>query len=178
MTTLSRKDLVNPASRTRHGFTLVEILIVVIILGILAAIVIPQFSGAAQSARETTLKDLTRNLRMQMMAYKSQHRDTAPGIGAGASAATESDFVAQMTTYSNEDGVTVATADAQHTYGPYLAKMPVNPLNNFSTLKVVTGSSSMPTADNTTGWMYQADTMTLMPNSTGLDEAGVAYTSY
>jgi hypothetical protein len=56
--------------------------------------------------------------------------------------------------------------------------MPVNPLNNFNTLKVVTGSSSLPAADNTTGWIYQSDTMTLVPNSTGLDEAGVAYTSY
>lgn len=38
----------------RHGFTLVEILIVVVILGILAAIVVPQFSNTTESARQSS----------------------------------------------------------------------------------------------------------------------------
>jgi prepilin-type N-terminal cleavage/methylation domain-containing protein len=42
--------------RSRKGFTLVEILIVVIILGILAAIVIPQFTQASTEARLSNLK--------------------------------------------------------------------------------------------------------------------------
>ena len=37
----------------RHGFTLIEILIVVVILGILSAIIIPQFSNATEQAEET-----------------------------------------------------------------------------------------------------------------------------
>ncbi len=46
-------------ARTRKsGFTLVEILIVVIILGILAAIVIPQFTNASQDAPMTTKTDI------------------------------------------------------------------------------------------------------------------------
>ena len=40
----------------RSGFTLVEILIVVVILGILAAIVIPQFTNATQDAQGGNLK--------------------------------------------------------------------------------------------------------------------------
>jgi prepilin-type N-terminal cleavage/methylation domain-containing protein len=46
-------------TRSRSGFTLVEILIVVIILGILAALVIPQFTNASQNARESSLNGNT-----------------------------------------------------------------------------------------------------------------------
>ena len=42
--------------RARHGFTLIEILIVVVILGILAAIVIPQFTDAAEEASRSNLQ--------------------------------------------------------------------------------------------------------------------------
>jgi len=41
-----------PIACSRRAFTLVEILIVVVILGILAAIVIPQFANASQAAKD------------------------------------------------------------------------------------------------------------------------------
>lgn len=42
------------ASRRRHaGFTLIELLLVLVILGILAAIVVPKFSGRTEQARVT-----------------------------------------------------------------------------------------------------------------------------
>ena len=39
-----------PSARGRRGFTLIEILIVVVILGILAAVTVPQFAGASTDA--------------------------------------------------------------------------------------------------------------------------------
>lgn len=43
-------------TRSRAAFTLIEILIVVVILAILAAIVIPQVAGASQEALKSTLR--------------------------------------------------------------------------------------------------------------------------
>src|ERR1044072_7891341 len=42
--------------RLRRGFTLIEIMVVVVILGILAATIIPQFMGTTHEARVNTAK--------------------------------------------------------------------------------------------------------------------------
>src|SRR3954447_24016768 len=80
--------------RRRRAFTLIEILIVVVILGILATIVLPQFSNASNTARESALKDDLRYLRTQVAVYKAQHHDVAPGYPGGDTSkpATAGDF--------------------------------------------------------------------------------------
>src|SRR5271155_2740691 len=67
--------------RARRGFTLVEILIVVIILGILAAIVIPQFTNASNDARNNSVASTLQTVRSQLELFKIQHSDTAPVLG-------------------------------------------------------------------------------------------------
>ena len=63
----------------KRGFTLVEILIVVIILGILAAIVIPQFTNASKEAKQSSLVTMVQSLRSQIALFKLQHNDYLPG---------------------------------------------------------------------------------------------------
>ncbi len=69
------------SQRVRHGFTLIEILIVVVILGILAAIVIPQFTDAAGEANRANVQSQLQTIRSQIELYNVQNPATpyAPG---------------------------------------------------------------------------------------------------
>ncbi len=64
-------------SRTRRAFTLIEILIVVVILGILAAIVIPQFTDASNEAMEASVRTQLQTIRSQIELYNVQNPATA-----------------------------------------------------------------------------------------------------
>lgn len=162
-------------SLARRGFTLVEILIVVVILGILAAVVVPQFSNATYQARENTLKDDLRYLRTQVMVYRAQHRDVAPGAGSA-------DFMDQMTLYTDESGNTNATKTGTFRFGPYLSRMPANPLASTEKTDVLisnaTDLSTVIDDSNAAGWIYNPATLQIIANQSGSDTNGTLYSTY
>jgi general secretion pathway protein G len=125
----------------KSGFTLVEILIVVIILGILAAIVIPQFTNASTSARSASTVSQLQTLRSQIQLFKLQHNDTLPDLVTNQ--------WGQLINKTNLTGAVDATAAG--IYGPYLETTPKNPLNNNS---AVDASAS----GTTIGWVYTLTT--------------------
>jgi general secretion pathway protein G len=133
--------------QAKRGFTLVEILIVVVILGILAAIVIPQFTQASTEAKQNSQCSDLQTLRSQIELYKVQHNDTAP---AQASAT----FTNQMVYCSDITGAVAGTPskvrDATHQFGPYLERVPENPFNSLATI----GAAG--TVDSSVGWGYDA----------------------
>jgi general secretion pathway protein G len=105
----------------KSGFTLVEILIVVIILGILAAIVIPQFTNASQDARKNSLTSQLQTIRSQLELYKLQHKDQLPpSLGTGANDWQE---MSQMSDADHNVGM-----GAGFPFGPYLQQPPANPI--------------------------------------------------
>ena len=69
--------------RNRSAFTLVEILIVVIILGILAAIVIPQFTNASEDAKASSVSSIVQTVQGQLELFKVQHLEAYPGDKIG-----------------------------------------------------------------------------------------------
>ncbi len=70
-------------SLARRAFTLVEILIVVVILGILAAIVVPQFVGAVDEASIGTTKSELNKLRRAVEVFQVRNENTLPSVTAG-----------------------------------------------------------------------------------------------
>lgn len=125
--------------RRNSGFTLIEILIVVIILGILAAIVIPQFTNASNDARNSSLASQLQTLRSQVELYKLQHNDTLPNL---TDATNGWNYLTHKTDVNGNIDPTSGV-----TYGPYLQAVPTNSLTNGSVVKDGTGSASVAGAD-------------------------------
>ena len=130
--------------RRPAGFTLVEILVVVVILGILAAIVVPQFVSAASESREGSLKMDVYRIRQQIEIYRGQHHDQPPTLDA---------FVDQMTKATNARGdVETEPGASGFPFGPYLREIPVNPVTGGSTI------GGPGTAIGASDWYYDETT--------------------
>ncbi len=132
------------SQRARHGFTLIEILIVVVILGILAAIVIPQFTDAAAEASRSNLQSQLQTVRSQIELYNVQN---------------------PATPYDAASGV-VGFWDPL-IQNNYLQTLPKNPLQNGSTAVAAAPGMAV-------GWVWAessaGDTWTL--NIYSVDETG------
>ncbi len=147
----------------KSGFTLVEILIVVIILGILATIIIPQFTDASTGARESSLRSNLQVLRSQVGLYKIQHNDTYPDTTDAAS------FVGALTNATLVDG----TVDAAGEFGPYMQTIPQNPFASSDGTVV----ANLVDIDGTVGdddahWHFDSATGAITPDDGQLDPDG------
>lgn len=164
-----------------RAFTLVEILIVVVLLGVLAAIVIPALAGGTNLARQTTLLMNLNLLRRFVPVYTGQHLEVAPGYPNGdrTAAPTEQAFVDQATLSSTKEGLTAPRGTAGFGLGPYISNVPPNPFNKMATIKVLGDGEAFPAAaDDTTGWIYKPATAEIRPNDPGTDVKGVRHYDY
>jgi general secretion pathway protein G len=123
------------------GFTLVEILIVVVILGILAAIVIPQFTDASTESKLSSCRTTLKSLRSQIELYKIQHNDTPPALLT---------FDAQMTAETEPTAAGPAGDGSGNEVGPYIQQVPFNPWNDSQSLAAADAAG--------VGWVYDAAT--------------------
>jgi prepilin-type N-terminal cleavage/methylation domain-containing protein len=65
-----------------NGFTLLELLVVVVVLGLLAAMVIPRFSDMTQDASKSSIRSTLLTVRRQIELYRAQHGTLPPDIAA------------------------------------------------------------------------------------------------
>ena len=121
----------------RSGFTLVEILIVVVILGILAAIVVPQFTNASNEAVKGALQSQLQTISSQMELYRVRSQGAYPTMGSGEANNGWGDVVGEQ----------------------YLKEEPFNGYTGESA--IATGGQTAALAgdrDSSSGWNFDATT--------------------
>ena len=159
-----------PKARKMNGFTLVELLIVVIILAILAAIVVPQFTATTDDARASAFDSNLAAMRAAVELYRQQHGAYPGAVAAGTAtcvngtnetaAVGDAAFVTQMTRYTNAAGEACTGTDpTQFRFGPYLKDgIPVNPLGTNNTVAVVTTGTLGLASAGGDGWRFDSVT--------------------
>jgi prepilin-type N-terminal cleavage/methylation domain-containing protein len=142
----------------RSGFTLIEVLIVVVIMAVLAATIIPQFASSTKDAQTSTVNFNATTLRSQIELYRANHLQAYPTITNYA--------LPQLTSTTDING-NIGTG-AAFTYGPYLATVPSNPFSNLNTIGPVPTPGTPPTTgDGKYGYVYDVTTGNIYPDHTG-----------
>ena len=161
-----------------RAFTLVEILIVVVLLAVLAAIVLPSLSKGTTMARESALASELGMLRRFVLIYASQHLEVAPGYPNGntAAAPTDAAFRDQAMLSSKASGETAAVGTPGFKYGPYLSRIPENPFNKKDTVEMLANGQAFPVAaDDSHGWICKPQTGEVRCDNSGSNSVRAYY---
>jgi general secretion pathway protein G len=122
-----------------RGFTLLEVMIVVVVLGILAAIVVPNFTHANDIARMSAAQNSLATFRAGIASFR------ANAVIAGTAAYPT---LAELTTVG-----TVVAGD-----------VPANPFTEHTTVQSVTQAEALArSVTGTAGWNYYVDNASLPP---------------
>lgn len=162
---------------TKRAFTLMEMLIVIAILGIFAAIILPEFQTQSELANEAAAKDDLRILRNVIDLYAVQHNNVPPGYANGDIKTSPSAAVAaaQLTKPTNVSGQ-YDQPDSTYKFGPYLKTLPQNPFNQDNGLLIITNTPT--TSVGSLGWLYNPETKKIYLNWHGTDTNGTPYIDY
>jgi general secretion pathway protein G len=141
--------------KSRHGFTLIELVIVVMIIGILAAIVTPKMVDFTGTATDNAAHQSLTVLRSAIDSYCAQNKGAFPGT----------------------DETTFKTAIASYIRGQF-PKCPVGTAAALDGVNVVNAGGTLTgDAAPAKGWKYDYTTGEIIINYTALNKSGVRYDS-
>ena len=153
-----------PSVAKKFGFTLVEVLIVVAILGILAAIVVPLYEDNQQKAKESAAKENLRVLRNAIELYAAQHKGVPPGYPSDDPTKTPNSVAWAIKFLNNKQ---------------YLSAPPQNPFNGLANARVLLDGDQFPeNATGQYGWIYKPSTKQIRLDWPEKDSQGNIYYEY
>jgi len=122
------------ANRKHKGFTLIEMLIVIVVIAILALIVIPRLLGAGRKAKEAALRGDLHQLRNAIQQFEADLGDYPASLDQ---------LVADKSAAPSGVGGTGLDLDSAGYQGPYLSGgLPKDPFTNAADWTYVTDATA------------------------------------
>ena len=113
----------------RESYGWGELLVLTLILGVVALIVVPQFSEGIADPRQGELEEHLQSLRSQFELYRVEHNDVYPWDDGTGMLAESDEIVRRLTSRTNAQG------DRGGDLGPYLQSVPANPYSDGPTVR-------------------------------------------
>ncbi len=151
----------------RRAFSIIELVMVVAIIGIVAAIAIPRMTGFTERAIESALVGDVARVSSAIEHYKVEHAGQHPAHTAGKAVDTDGgNFMKRLLLETQHDG----TLSDGSLFGPYLRSFPRNPYNGYASVRIggaVAGAG-------THGWRFDPTTEFFEPDHTSGSKGGGA----
>ena len=128
--------------KSKKGFTLVELMIVVVIMAILVAVAVPIFSAVTKNARIKTCAANRREIVSQVNGYLMGNVDGTQHLSAGSFEITSDGSKGTLTGKAAGDGTTAATTSEVTTYTGLFQEIPYCPAKGTYTVKITAGTST------------------------------------
>ena len=145
------RPVMPPGRRTKRGFTLIELVVIIVVLGILSAVAIPRFVDLSDQAKLAALKGILGNLRSAIHLYSAEN--LARGVAKASSYPPNASLYACLENTSTD------------------SDLPADPIGNSSTVTYSTTTPLKGQADGTAGgYKYNYQTGEVIVNHTTYDE--------
>lgn len=136
--------------RSRAAFSLIELVIVIVIIGIIAAIAVPRMGTAAVTSKVATAAANLQTIRKAVDLFTAEHEGRSPNQDESGSPTNDAEPILQrLTAGPGSDGVIG---------GPYLKELPYNPFAASNTLRA---DKDFLTPSDGYAWVYDVNSDTV-----------------
>lgn len=151
------------------AFALVELIIVLVIIGIIAAIAVPRVANAAARANAAALRASYNAFDRAIALYTEEHSGRSPAHQPDGSVSTDAAaFLARITGLTTDTGAPSPSGP----FGPYLRAAPVNPINKMASVRI-----DGPLAGaNLAGWRFDSARRIILPDHLNPEDSIVVLT--
>ncbi len=156
---------------------LLESLGAVVMVALVAALTALPSRSDVPAREDAALQDALGAFRTALFRYTMEHGGDGVVL---ADVTTEDELVGRLTQATRKDGTFSAPAGPveDRWYGPYLNRIPVNPVNGKGSVRVMPDGYPEPVLNGTAGWVFVPMTGEVFPDLPGTDGRGLSYAEY